>query len=114
MRLFSRGLDTGERLGAMSKQSGAPQCVGGRHPVEDGPFTAYMPPASNSLIRAWRAELIVLIDRCAHDMETDEERIEQFIAAALRQPDYTVWLDLVHYREWAALIEAREASGGNR
>ena len=98
----------------MAKQSGAPPHAGGRYPVEDGPFTAYMPRASDSLIREWRAELVVLIDRCAHEMETDEERIEQFIAAALRQPDYTVWIDLVYYREWAALIEPREAGGGSQ
>lgn len=70
-------------------------------PVEDGPFTPYMPQASAETLHEWQAELAALVARCARHRGWGEGAIEMLVAALYRMPVYTVWIDLVSYREWA-------------
>lgn len=77
-------------------------------PVDDGPFTPYMPPAPPGTLREWQAELMTLFARCARHRGWGDEAIEEMQAALYRMPVYTVWIDLVSYREWAASLDAQE------
>lgn len=78
-------------------------------PVEDGPFTPYMPPVSPETLREWQAELAPLVARCARYRGWGEDAVEMLVAALYRMPVYTVWIDLVSHREWVARIEQEEA-----
>lgn len=77
-------------------------------PVEDGPFTPYMPPVSPETLHEWQAELAPLVARCARYRGWGEDAVEMLVAALYRMPVYTVWIDLVSYREWVARIEQEE------
>ncbi|VVE15041.1 hypothetical protein PIN31115_02829 [Pandoraea iniqua] len=78
-------------------------------PVADGPFIPYTPLVSPEMLREWQAELMTLFARCVRHMGWGDEAIEEMQAALYRMPVYTVWIDLVHYRELAASIEQEEA-----
>lgn len=79
-------------------------------PVEDGPFTPYMPSVSAGMLREWQSELMTLFARCARDRGLEDDAIQEMRGTLYRMPVYTVWIDLVHYREYAASLDAQEVS----
>ncbi|WP_374625070.1 hypothetical protein [Pandoraea sp.] len=79
-------------------------------PVEDGPFTPYIPPATLEQVQQWQAELDASIVDLAALEQWPDQMLESVLFLVERQPVSTLQPDLYHFRE--RLDKARATSSG--